>query len=152
MKCPHCQHTADQSQQLRCTQCGQVYERAHFDEFQNLFFLQDWLQQHKNDLGNQAETLLAEVESRQMEVRQLLGIQVRPVEQVARELALMQGTLTCIRDWCKVSMIKNEATNEFIQHLKLRNQYLNKFVGGLIFDHTYFAPVPDTRKCALHQG
>jgi transcription elongation factor Elf1 len=84
MQCPHCHHKTNKSQILKCSHCGQSYKREHFEEFQYLEFLYTWIRSQESKLGDQTGSLLEEVELRQAEVLQLLGIYLRPVEQVTR--------------------------------------------------------------------
>ena len=129
MKCPHCQNTTDKSQVIKCTHCGQQYERGQFEEYQHLEYLHDWIQNQSGRLGDQAKSLLAEVETRQAEARQLLGIQLRPVEEVAKELALVDGTLARAPDWCKAILMNSDATERFIKHFQQQSHHLQAELG-----------------------
>lgn len=130
MKCPHCQHATDKSQVIKCSHCGQSYERELFEEYQYLEYLHDWIQRQGDRLGQQTKSLLAEVEARQGEVRQLLGIRLRPVEEVAKELALVGGTLARAPDWCKAILMGSDTTERFIKYLQQRSHHLLAELGG----------------------
>jgi hypothetical protein len=130
MKCPHCQHVSDKSQKLKCSQCGQQYERGHIEEFQNLEFLHNWIQDREVILGDQAESLLAEVESRQDEVRDLLGIRLRPAEEVAWELALLEGLLPRLTAWCKAAHLSADTSVQLVGYLQQQSQLLRNELGN----------------------
>ncbi|MGD9093948.1 MAG: hypothetical protein PVF74_13955, partial [Anaerolineales bacterium] len=125
MKCPHCFHKTEKSQEIKCSHCGQSYQRGHFEEYQHLEYLQTWIEGHRTKLGDQADSLLAEVEHRQTEVRQSLGIQVRPVEEIVHELSLVVGTLAQVPNWCKAARISDDATERLTVHLRQRSHLLH---------------------------
>jgi hypothetical protein len=129
MKCPHCHHETNKSQILKCSHCGETYERGHFEEYQNLDFLHNWIENRQATLGDHTQSLLAEVEARQTEVLQLLGIQLRPVEQVVQELSLVLGTLARMPAWCKACQLSDETTERVTQHLQRQSHHLQAELG-----------------------
>ncbi|MCK4976985.1 MAG: hypothetical protein KAS36_08635, partial [Anaerolineales bacterium] len=129
MKCPHCHHKTDKSQRIKCSHCGQSYERGHFEEYQYLEYLHNWIRNHEIKLGDQAKSLLAEVEASQASVLESLGIKVRPPEEVLQELGLVQGVLECAPGWCKNARISPEVIANLRQYLVRQSRQLRAELG-----------------------
>ncbi|MGB8984956.1 MAG: hypothetical protein WCC12_24035, partial [Anaerolineales bacterium] len=54
MKCPNCEHVSDDKVLLRCAKCGEVFERGVIEELTHLAYLQNWLEKHKQQIGEAA--------------------------------------------------------------------------------------------------
>ena len=50
MKCPNCNHVSDK-RLLKCSTCGEAYERDTLETFQHLEYLLVWLNERAHTLG-----------------------------------------------------------------------------------------------------
>jgi len=55
MKCPNCNHISDDSSLLKCSQCGDAFERGLLEELQHLEYMQQWLEDY--DLSSTNDTV-----------------------------------------------------------------------------------------------
>jgi hypothetical protein len=60
MKCPNCQHHSETAL-LKCSACGESYERGALEELQHLEYLLAWLESQADSLGDSFETLQTQV-------------------------------------------------------------------------------------------
>jgi len=52
MKCPNCDHVSDQSALVKCSHCGESFERGLLEELGHLDYLQKWVNEHRADIGD----------------------------------------------------------------------------------------------------
>ncbi|HLF74932.1 MAG TPA: hypothetical protein VI524_11330, partial [Anaerolineales bacterium] len=71
MKCPNCDHVSDQSALVKCSHCGESFERGLLEELGHLDYLQKWMDEHRADIGDyKTGIILGRVAERR---RKLLG-------------------------------------------------------------------------------
>jgi hypothetical protein len=68
MKCPNCQHETATGVLVKCTACGQAYERTLLEEYEHLRFTIKWLEDQRAQVGEPAGILLDELLSRRQEL------------------------------------------------------------------------------------
>lgn len=44
MECPNCKHVSDDSSLLKCSECGDAFERGHLEELGHLEYMQQWIE------------------------------------------------------------------------------------------------------------
>src|SRR5215216_3195565 len=52
MKCPNCDHVSDQDALVKCSHCGESFERGALEELGHLDYLQKWVDEHRSDIGD----------------------------------------------------------------------------------------------------
>src|SRR3990170_4218683 len=52
MKCPNCDRVSDQSALVKCSHCGESFERGLLEELGHLDYLQKWVDEHRSDIGD----------------------------------------------------------------------------------------------------
>jgi hypothetical protein len=57
MKCPHCKHESAAGVLVKCTDCGQYYDRSLLEEFEHLEYLLKWIELNTHQLGPHAQEL-----------------------------------------------------------------------------------------------
>ncbi len=58
MKCPNCEHVSDDKALVKCSKCGETFERGPIQELSHLEYMQSWSQEHKAELGSSAFNLI----------------------------------------------------------------------------------------------
>jgi hypothetical protein len=89
MKCPNCQHHSE-TVLLKCSACGESYERGALEELQHLEYLLAWLESQADSLGDRFEALQTQVAWDLANVRSGLlpeRVETPAVTPVAPELA-----------------------------------------------------------------
>src|SRR5512138_3008584 len=54
MKCPKCDHVSDDKVLVRCSNCGETFERGVIEELAHLNYLQNWVEKHREEIGEAA--------------------------------------------------------------------------------------------------
>ena len=73
MKCPNCEHVADDKSLVKCSKCGEAFERGMIEELSHLDYLQSVIQEREQELGNAAADLIQKyVLTRKGEILDLL--------------------------------------------------------------------------------
>lgn len=61
MKCPNCDHVSDNSMLVKCSHCGEAFERGLLEELGHLEYLQKWADKYRADLGDKAQFIQSRV-------------------------------------------------------------------------------------------
>jgi hypothetical protein len=79
MKCPNCDHVSDDSALVKCSHCGEAYERGLLEELGHLEYLQKWVDKYHADLGDKARFLQSRVGEQQRKLlKEIKGIAESP--------------------------------------------------------------------------
>ena len=70
MKCPNCDHISDNSALVKCSHCGEAFERGLLEELGHLEYLQKWVDKYRADLGDKAQFIQGRVGERQRKLLQ----------------------------------------------------------------------------------
>jgi len=54
MKCPNCEHISDDKVLVKCSHCGETFERGLIEELAHLDYMQTWTKNHETQLGTRA--------------------------------------------------------------------------------------------------
>ncbi len=65
MKCPNCDHVSDASALVKCSHCGEAFERGLLEELGHLEYLQNWVDKYRADLGDKAQFIQSRVGEQQ---------------------------------------------------------------------------------------
>ena len=65
MECPNCHHQASPTSLVKCSHCGESFERQILEEYEHLHYLILWLNEHREPVGKNADSLLADLKNRQ---------------------------------------------------------------------------------------
>src|SRR5262245_9417866 len=66
MKCPNCAHVSDTAL-LKCSACGEAYDRAALETLQHLEYVVDWLNAQAGESAAEARQLLSASAVQQLE-------------------------------------------------------------------------------------
>src|SRR5215211_8464734 len=55
MKCPNCDHVSDNSALVKCSHCGEAFERGLLEELGHLEYLQKWVDKYRTEIGDKAQ-------------------------------------------------------------------------------------------------
>ena len=79
MKCPSCDHVSDDSTLVKCSHCGETYERGPLEELGHLEYLQKWVDKYHADLGDTARFIHSRVGEQQRKLlKEIKGIAEAP--------------------------------------------------------------------------
>jgi hypothetical protein len=79
MKCPSCDHVSDDSTLVKCSHCGEAYERGLLEELGHLEYLQKWVDKYHVDLGDTARFIHSRVGEQQRKLlKEIKGIAEAP--------------------------------------------------------------------------
>ncbi len=145
MKCPNCEHVSDTAL-LKCSSCGEMYDRATLEKFQHLEFLRAWLDDHVVELGEAHARLRDDALAQLNVARAAMGLPARSAEQIlapqtppraiaapvsvgapaeiARELVFVENTLKAIDSWVQARLLNSYSAGHFRQHLNAQMQSL----------------------------
>jgi hypothetical protein len=116
VKCPHCHHISETAT-LKCSACGEAYDRATLETFQHLEYLLAWLDEQAPTLGPQTRQRLRDQALAQLDAaRAALGLPPPPPprapQEIAHELALVQAAHEALKRWKGASALPpNSAHN-----------------------------------------
>ncbi len=74
MKCPHCKHESAAGVLVKCSGCGQYYDRSLLEEFEHLEYLVKWMELNTHQLGPNAQNLLDQLVTQQNGLRNRLHL------------------------------------------------------------------------------
>ncbi|HEU4745354.1 MAG TPA: hypothetical protein VFS61_08960, partial [Anaerolineales bacterium] len=79
MKCPNCDHTSDDSALVKCSHCGEAFERGQLEELGHLEYLQKWVDKYHADLGDTARFIQSRVGEQQRNLlKEIKGVAEAP--------------------------------------------------------------------------
>src|SRR5918993_539113 len=79
MKCPNCDHTSDASALVKCSHCGEAFERRQLEELGHLEYLQKWVDNYHADLGDTARFIQSRVGEQQRKLlKEIKGMAEAP--------------------------------------------------------------------------
>lgn len=76
MECPNCHHQAASASLVKCSSCGQAYERRLLEEFEHIQYLITWLNDNRERVGKNADDLFADLKKRQSNLRSQMHFSV----------------------------------------------------------------------------
>ena len=92
MKCPHCEHVSDNKVLLRCSKCGETFERGVIEELAHLDYLQSWLEKYASELATSSlDSIREKVLGRKDE---LLKIIRPPMEEMLQPAVVVESPLS----------------------------------------------------------
>lgn len=149
MKCPNCQHVSDAAL-LKCSACGQAWDRASFETLQHLEYLLAWLDERAEALGQEAHARLRDEALSQLDtVRATLRLApavARPVEEIVPELALVEAARKQVERWLAARFITRVSADRLSLYLTDRAENLKTELArrvGRILAPTEIAPPSD---------
>ena len=100
MKCHNCDHVSETAL-LKCSACGEAYDRHTLETLQYLEYLLAWLDERADTLGLESLAQLREEVLTQLDAtRDVLGLALMPSpDDVAFELVLVRATYQEIQAW-----------------------------------------------------
>ena len=118
MKCPNCKHVSD-TVLLKCSACGEAYERTTLETLQHVEYLLAWLNERAETLGSEAHAQLrGEALSQLDTMRGALGLPPMPLPaEIASHLALVEATLQQLQGWVEATQISSTSANALREHL-----------------------------------
>src|SRR3972149_4592727 len=147
MKCPNCNHNSD-SALLKCSACGEVYDRAALETLQHTEYLLAWIEERAASLAPQVYDSLRGEAVRQLDAaRAALRITphalpqpapappppptvIRQPEEIARVLSLVLASLDRVPRWRDAGYIGSASAERLRQHLNTRAQSLRAELGA----------------------
>jgi hypothetical protein len=125
MQCPHCQHESSATR-LKCSSCGQSYDRATLETLQYLQYTLAWLDERAEVLGPETLGQLRDEAQDQLQaLRDELGLAPpRTAEETARELALVQCARDATRQWTTAFALTTGAARILRRYLSQRVEEL----------------------------
>lgn len=79
MKCPNCDHTSADSALVKCSHCGEAFERGQLEEWGHLEYLQKWVDRYHADLGDTARFIQSRVGEQQRKLlKEIKGMAEAP--------------------------------------------------------------------------
>src|SRR5687768_16154139 len=81
MECPNCKHEAPPAALVKCSHCGNVYERQLLEEYEHIAYLMQWLDEHRTQVGKSAKSLEAELIARETELELQMHLTTSPAEE-----------------------------------------------------------------------
>ena len=87
MKCPNCDHISDNGALVKCSHCGEAFERGLLEELGHLEYLQKWVDKHRAEISDKAQVIQSRVGDQQRKLlKEIKGIvEVPKVESVPVE-------------------------------------------------------------------
>ena len=149
MKCPNCNHVSGAAL-LKCSSCGEAYDRAALEHWQELEYLLVWLEERERaaDLKGDVYDRLRGEAVRQLDAaRAALRITphalpqpapappppptvIRQPEEIARVLSLVLASLDRVPRWRDAGYIGSASAERLRQHLNTRAQSLRAELGA----------------------
>jgi hypothetical protein len=80
MKCPNCEHVSNDKVLVKCSNCGETFERGLMDELAHLEYLQNWLAKYESRIGASSLDFILKTALARKE--ELLKILKPPVEEI----------------------------------------------------------------------
>ena len=74
MECPNCHHKSQPGVLIKCQDCGASYERGILEEYEHVHYLLDWLEEHRVEMGENATSLIMEMNSRKTSLRERMHL------------------------------------------------------------------------------
>jgi hypothetical protein len=79
MKCPNCDHHSDNSALVKCSHCGEAFERELLEELEQLEYLQKWVDKYRPEIGDKAQFIQSRVgEQYRKLLREIKGVAEAP--------------------------------------------------------------------------
>jgi hypothetical protein len=149
MKCPDCGHVTDAAL-LKCTSCGEAYNRESLETLEHLKYLIAWLDERITSLGPEAHARLHSDASNQIaDLREVLGLVkspvvdtaepirvfpeiaevTRPTAELVSELNLAKAVLSLIQAWIEIDVINLECGIDLHNYLTENINALSEKLG-----------------------
>ncbi|MCP4536760.1 MAG: hypothetical protein GY832_06405 [Chloroflexi bacterium] len=131
MKCPNCKHVSDTAL-LKCSTCGEAYDRDTLETFQHMEYLLDWLNERARILGPTAHARLRDETLRQLgDLRSALHLApLLSPKEIAPKLALVEAALGQVPVWAKATGIPPAAAAKLRGYLSHQANDLKKQLAG----------------------
>ena len=79
MKCPNCDHVSDDSALVKCSHCGEAFERGLLEELGHLEYLQKWVDKYRAEIGDKAQFIQSRVGEQQRKLlKEIKGVAEAP--------------------------------------------------------------------------
>jgi hypothetical protein len=132
MKCPNCKHES-KATLLRCSACGEAFERETLERLGHLEYLLAWLDDRAEKLGSEVHALMRSEASGELNATlEGLGLKPpelvpevtapepliqRPPEEIAHEAGCLELILDHIHNWGKRVSVPDEMVASFRSHI-----------------------------------
>ena len=123
MQCPNCHHVVQDKSLFCCADCGQTFERELIEEYAASKYLAKWLEDRKDRLGADRETLLREVYQDQESLLKKMELDFSRDQRHLRCLDAAQFYMT---QWCTAGLLPSYLYNELYGLVKKEKYVLEQ--------------------------
>jgi hypothetical protein len=132
MKCPNCKHESE-AVLLRCSACGEAFERETLERLGHLEYLLTWLDERAEMLGSKAHALMRSEASGELnaaleglglrptvpapEVAAPEPLMKRPPEEIAHEMGCLEAILGHVHEWGKSVPVSGDVVAGFRRYI-----------------------------------